>query len=176
LRNQDVGAGDLFLFWGLFRPVEKQHGRWRYVGRPIHAIFGWLEVDCVLAHPGGGLLESYPWLDQHPHVQHGWGAANALYLARERLSARSANTLPGFGVFRRLFQLTAPDAPSKSVWQVPEWLHPHAGGVGMTHHPAGRWLADGRLRSAPRGQEFVAQVSRRPDAVEWAISLIEAHR
>ena len=31
LANQGVGTGDVFLFFGLFRPVEKAGDGWRYV-------------------------------------------------------------------------------------------------------------------------------------------------
>jgi hypothetical protein len=32
LANQRIQPGDLFIFWGLFRPVEYD-GRWKFVGR-----------------------------------------------------------------------------------------------------------------------------------------------
>jgi Nucleotide modification associated domain 3 len=175
LRNQRVGPGDLFLFWGLFRPVEQHEGRWRYVSLPIHAIFGWLQVAEVHENPGGGQLQACPWLERHPHVQHGWGDGNAIFVGRESLSF-SSMPLPGFGVFRRPFQLTAVDRPYPSLWQVPDWLHASRGGVGMTYHPASRWLEGGQLRCAARGQEFVACVSSQPDAFKWAGHVIEAHR
>jgi hypothetical protein len=53
LANQRVGAGDVFLFWGLFRPVERRRGRWRYAGPAIHAAFGWIQVGEIVRHPAG---------------------------------------------------------------------------------------------------------------------------
>ena len=46
LENRGVGAGDVFLFFGLFRNVEKSAGRWTYVrgALPVHVIFGWLQI------------------------------------------------------------------------------------------------------------------------------------
>lgn len=176
LSNQGVGPGDLFLFWGLFRPVRRQHGVWRYFGKPVHSVFGWLQVQEAIPNPGGGPLAYHPWLSQHPHTQQGWGDQNTIYIAHEALTGPFGGTSPGYGLFRTAFQLTAPDAPSPSIWEVPEWLHPLSAGTGMTYHPPSRWLEGRRLRSAARGQEFVANVSLRPDALEWAIWLIDAHR
>jgi hypothetical protein len=44
-----IQPGDMFLFWGLFRPVSKQDRTWQYAGPAVHAIFGWLQVDEVCA-------------------------------------------------------------------------------------------------------------------------------
>jgi hypothetical protein len=175
LANQMVGAGDLFLFWGLFRPVETREGRWRYVSRPVHAIFGWLQVAEVLHNPGGGPVNGHPWLERHPHVKPGWGEDNTIFLG-ENIATSLSRELPGFGVFRRPLVLTAAEAPFPSLWQVPDWLHPAEAGTGMTYHPPQRWLDEQRLRSAARGQEFVADVSSRPAALEWVLRVIEGHR
>jgi hypothetical protein len=107
LSNQGVTHDDLFLFWGLFRPVEKLHGKWRYFSRPIHAIYGWLQVSDVVLNSGGGPLGKYPWLDRHPHVQEGWGDENVIYVANNTLNLARGNKLRGFGVFRKPYQLTA---------------------------------------------------------------------
>lgn len=60
-----------------------------------------------------------------------------------------------------------------SMWCVPDWLNPCRGGVGMTYHPANRWSADGGLRAASRGQEFIADIEGRVDAAVWLIRLFE---
>lgn len=43
----------------------------------------------------------------------------------------------------------------------------------MSYHPASRWLGHGRLRAAARGQEFVADVTGRADALVWLRRLLE---
>jgi hypothetical protein len=43
----------------------------------------------------------------------------------------------------------------------------------MTYHPSGRWMDNGTLRSAARGQEFVARPSNMTAAAEWVASLLE---
>jgi hypothetical protein len=173
LRNQGVGPGDLFLFWGLFRPATLENGRWRYSGGPVHALFGWLEVAEVLdlGDDGGAAVRRHPWLCDHPHARSGWGRSNGIYVAAERLGIRPG--LPGSGTFARAVPLTAPGAATLTDWLVPDWLHPHAGGTGMSYHPARRWRDGGRLTAAARGQEFVANVGGRRDARDWAAALIE---
>ena len=164
LEKQGVGPGDLFIFWGLFRPVEQRDGRWRYVGRPLHAAFGWLQVEHVARHPGGGPLSTHPWLADHPHTQEGWKLDNTIYVAAETLSGFGIEA-PGYG------------KGTESTWQlVPPWLHLASEGTGMTYHPAPRWLAEGGLRSAARGQEFVADIGGRADARVWVADLIAGHQ
>ena len=47
LNKQDVGSGDVFLFFGLYRRVEKTAQGWHFVkGAPeLHLLWGWLQVD-----------------------------------------------------------------------------------------------------------------------------------
>jgi Nucleotide modification associated domain 3 len=168
LRNNHVGGGDLFLFWGLFREAERIGGVWRYVGRKRHVIFGWLQVDAVidLGADGSHILSTYPWLARHPHVRPGWNVNNAVYLARRVLSFGERER-PGCGVFEEPIALTVDGASTPSFWAIPAWLDPTLGGVGMTYHPPSRWLGDGRVAAAARGQEFVADVRDRADVKDW---------
>jgi len=172
LRTAGVDAGDIFLFWGLYRTCERTATGWRYAGPRIHLIFGWLQVDAVidLGNDGSHVLAQYPWLVRHPHVRPGWSNNNAIFVARDVLSV-GEGAIPGFGVFRRPIILTAEGAPTPSTWSVPAWLDPTSGGVGMTYHPTNRWLGNGRLVAAARGQEFVAEAGERADARDWLLSL-----
>lgn len=119
-------------------------------------------------------LRSHPWLSAHPHLAAGWPANNTVYVARERLAlpGRAAD-LPGFGVFDRGLCLTVPGSSQPSLWAVPAWLDPLRGGTGMTYHPAERWNPDDTLRSAARGQEFVADIGERQDAIDWLLQVLE---
>ena len=172
LRNQHVGAGDLFLFWGLFRGCAKGPLRWRYVGPPVHVIFGWLEVDHVidLGPDGSQALIEYPWLERHPHVRPGWTERNAIYIASDRLRFGDGDA-KGWGVFPSPIPLTAPDATYPSHWSVPAWLDLTTGGVGMSFHPPHRWIGGGQLKTTGRGQEFVANIGEREDAQSWLCDL-----
>lgn len=167
LTKQRIEADDLFLFWGLFRPAAKRSGRWAYIGPREHRIFGWLHVGEVLplGTDGSHALQRYPWLDQHPHVRPGWGVNNTLYVASEGFPLQS-RALPGFGVLRRGWRLTRTGSPHPSEWSAPAWLNPRVGGTGMSYHPPERWAGD-CVRTAARGQEFVADASGRGDVAAW---------
>jgi hypothetical protein len=139
-------------------------------------MFGWLKIAAVVevGADGSGVLERYPWLEAHPHVRPYWTQANVVYVASESLQL-DGRTLPGSGVFKRAYHLTAPSADRPSLWSVPDWLNPKAGGVGMTYHGDHRWHDDGQLQAAARGQEFVADIGDRQDAITWLADLLENH-
>jgi hypothetical protein len=168
--------GDIFLFWGLYRPAIRSHaGSWAFAGRAEHRLFGWLQVDTVLGVGGdpSAALRQYPWLKSHPHLAAGWPANNTVYVGGERLALPGRIVdLPGFGVLRRGLRLTSPASAQRSLWAVPPWLDPLRGGTGMTYHPAERWNPDGTMRSAARGQEFVADIGDRQDAVDWLLQAL----
>lgn len=174
LSNAGVSVGDLFLFWGLFRHAERKN-RWTFYGAPEHRLFGWLQVGEILqlGEDGSFAAKRYAWLCDHPHVRHGWSSHNALYVAAEKLCLNGTSLgLPGWGVFRHGLKLTA-DGANPSIWSVPDWLNPARGGVGMTYHTEYRWKLDGTVTCAGRGQEFVAEITGRSDALLWVSSLFE---
>ena len=60
-----IAAGDLFLFWGLFRAAGRNAaGRWQFTGDAEHRIFGWLQIDEILTvgEDPAPTLASHPWL------------------------------------------------------------------------------------------------------------------
>jgi hypothetical protein len=174
LANQGVQTGDLFLFWGLFQLVTYED-RWRFVGTPEHRVWGWLKITEIidLGIDGSHAVAARPWLLDHPHARAGWPAQNCMYVASDelRLSSRGPS-LPGSGVLRTGYRLTAPAAPL-SRWRVPDWLHPRRGDSGMTYHPLSRWGDDGTVQSAARGQEFVAVPRDDGIAIEWLTAVLE---
>ena len=179
LANNHVGVGDLFLFWGLFCDVALRSGKWEYVGKPHHLIFGWMEIVdvCRPGANGSKILAEFPWLRDHPHARDGWGIDgtannNTIYLAPEASTFLPGHNGPGYGMLAQGFQLTSDLASKKSIWKVPEWLHPEAGGCGMTYHPDTRWLPGLLLQTAGRGQEFVADIGQRQDALAWVSRLL----
>jgi hypothetical protein len=173
LAKQGVCAGDLFLFWGLFRPARRS-ARWEYCGPAEHRIFGWLRIGEIIRAGTGArnALRAMPWLADHPHVRDGWPVSNTIYVAMSELALgnRLSGRL-GWGLFQRGMRLTHPSSTLPSRWSVPSWLNPADGGVGMTYHPRERWQSSGELRSATRGQEFVADIGNRADAVSWLENL-----
>lgn len=182
LRNQGVKAGDLFLFFGLFRAVEK-HGRsWCFKkgSKPFHGLWGWMQIGDIVTvdelTPG-----DLPWVHYHPHLHGEPDANNTLYLAADHLRWPGlAARLPGAGVFPRMTEqcrLTAPDAPSPTHWRLPAAFYPEAGRPPLSyHHNLERWQKsdDGcRLKGAARGQEFVLDLDCYPEVQRWIGALLK---
>ncbi len=96
LRKQQVGVGDLFLFFGLFRDVEKQGTSWQFVrhARPFHGIWGWLQVGEV--HRIDDLAEDeLPWARYHPHA--GFALPDGPWRRHKNAMATAGVFLPGVG-------------------------------------------------------------------------------
>lgn len=186
LAKQGVGPGDIFLFFGWFRQVERVGGRWRYVRAApnLHVLFGWLEVDGVLpiVLERQRCLDMYPAIATHPHVaspEHYSHRNNHLYIGREHSHFSPARQ--GGGYFRRFspqLQLTTPGG-TRTLWRLPEWMAPGPGKRSLTYHedPA-RWtMASGHtlMQSVGKGQEFVLHCDDYPEANNWVASLISSH-
>lgn len=168
LRNEGVGPGDLFLFYGWFRRTVEMDGKLRFARDPgVHLIFGYLEVSEVVP-----LTVDHPlptWLTRHPHAHPRRRAirTNTVYVGREVLSIDS--TRPGAGILpyddRRV--LTAPGL-SRSRWRLDEALFR---GLSISYHDAGAWR-QGYFQSYPRAQEYVIHANA--DVRRWAFEVIEA--
>lgn len=179
LERSGVREGDLFLFFGLFRPLDPIARTPRFDPRekPHHRLFGWLAIGRIvrLGADGSRVRAEFPELARHPHLRPGWDADNTLYLASPVFRPDPAGrSFPGFGVAHRAsagLRLTAPGAPP-SLWSVPDWLNPLAGGVGMSYHGASGHWSPGRCRVVSRGQEFVADIGERADARAWLAAIL----
>jgi hypothetical protein len=178
LRNQSVGPGDLFLFFGWYQRVENRDGKLQYVGPQIHSLFGWLQIGEVLPVTDcATLCKQRPWLADHPHLQHATsiGSNNTVYLATPQLRIGNTYTkVAGAGIFRQwspLLQLTAPEQ-NRSVWLLPGWMLPANGQPALSYHPkAQAWERlpgdQVRVQTAAKGQEFVLDTPDFPAAQKW---------
>ena len=164
LRNQGVGAGDIFVFFGRFSCTHATADqRLRYVGSPFHLIWGYLEVEKVIDVAEAKRFE--PWMSDHVHIKFRnrvrW-RNNTVYVAREQSSFRP--TLPGGGIFRAhdsRLRLTQPGGPL-STWRLPMAFHPSKTMHRLTWNAETRWTSQDEhavLRAASRGQEFVVEVN-----------------
>jgi Nucleotide modification associated domain 3 len=161
LTKNDVGVGDVFLFFGLF---EKPGSNDRH-----HRIFGYLNVERILkigADPNEAelrrILDGAP--RQHPHTIANWKSGgkwdgkNTIYVGRGKKAKNADGAL----------RLTKPDGPL-THWRVPDWLSE----TRLTYHRQdNRWIEKGALHVVGRGQEFVADIGNLPDPKKWLATMI----
>lgn len=152
LERQGVEAGDVFLFFGLFRD---QAG-----GEPHHRIFGYLEVDEIAPLADGAPQELVEL--GHPHALAMHHRNDCVYRGPGQVAARASEAL----------RLSVPGGPV-TLWRRPGWLR--RGGLSYHDKPE-RWLPGGRLRSVARGQEFVADIGRRQPPREWLAGILDEIR
>nr|WP_250808176.1 hypothetical protein [Neorhizobium tomejilense] len=185
LAKMGVGPGDLFLFFGWFADVENRSGGvWRRKpgGRSVHAIHGWMQVGEVISL-ASGTVEDWrhrPWLAGHPHVGRYPDPRNTVYIARQELSLTGVDGqgMAGGGHFHEIDDrliMSAPNAPGKSVWQMPEFFAPRDGRSLSYHGDPARWSREGgklRMRSVGRGQEFVIDVGDDSEAIAWVARVL----
>ena len=129
LNNAGVEPGDLFLFFGWFRPVEKTDKGYRfarkgsgdfYSSADMQVIYGYMQVGEIIKEPER--IREYYW---HPHSSKDRteDKTNALYIPAESLSFDSSRK--GYGVldFRKDRVLTM-EGKSRGVWNQYEFLKP----------------------------------------------------
>jgi len=153
LRKKGVGAGDVFLFFGLFAEPE--------TGERQHRIFGAMTVTC---HGSPELVRNQPgWREPprpHPHFAGEWESSNTIYHGAGTIAQSDAPAL----------RLTRPGGPL-NLWTVPQWLRR----FGLTYHGRPeRWLGPDQLDSAKRGQEFVCDIGDAPEPRRWLESIVRA--
>lgn len=165
LRLQEVGPGDLFLFFGWFRETALAGEGWRYTGADEHCLWGWLQIESSHGVTTREAARELGWAAHHPHVAHWerYDRHNRVYRARKRLSF--APHLPGSGVFRwnPSLTLTRQCGPpgTRSEWCLPGFFRR----TGLTYNQVDGPACRSRrgqvhLTSAPIGQEFVFPAHR----------------
>jgi len=186
LRNQGVGIGDLFLFYGLYQRVRKVNEKYFYdkSARPIHLIWGWMQIGDIVdvAKEQSGKQPKYPWAKYHPHYHfQNQRVNNTLYVASETLNieALGGNKIKGYGVFehyREELQLTDPDKDKTSYWRLPAWMYrENKESCPLTYNAKREWkLENGyaRLKSFTIGQEYVYSGRISQEALKWLRGLL----
>ena len=125
LKNQHISEGDLFLFFGIFRHIKQNHGKYEYVrrtdktedtylGMPLQVVWGYLQVGGIITDP-----DEQKKLFWHPHAcdkRIYEEKDNVIFTASRQLSF--APEMPGAGTFlydkKRV--LTMP-GKSKATWK-----------------------------------------------------------
>jgi len=175
LDNQNVGLGDLFLFFGWFRRVEQREGQLRFKpGAPdLQMLFGWLKVGDIWRVETDA-CRMPEWAAYHPHVtsRYEHNQRNTIYVADGDSVTYDAGT---FRSFTDQLVLTEP-GKSRSRWRLPKWFYPSYGRSVLSHHAnPNRWRLGNEyayLQSVAIGQEFVLDTKDYPEAVGWATDLI----
>lgn len=147
LANNLVGAGDVFLFFGLF---SEENGTDRH-----HRIFGYLQVEEVFHLGESPKLIDQPrgFTNQHPHTIGKWNSNNTIYCGQGR-TARTSDA-----------ELRLSDTGNHvSNWNVPAWLRE----TGLTYHGNRERLGEpNTLQVVSRGQEFIADITSNSEAHIW---------
>ncbi len=186
LANNEVGVGDIFLFFGWFRRVVKKDGQLIYdPGAPdIHALFGWLQVGAMY-QPSLQAGSAPAWAFDHPHVRDANafcnGASNStLYVASHRLILPGLiGGIAGGGIFPKFsekLQLTEP-GKHRSLWRLHDSFFPTRGAPTLSYHAnMDRWHKDSKgvlLSTVGRGQEFVLDCKHYPQTVKWLKGILK---
>ena len=161
LRNNNVGVGDIFLFFGWFRKTEIKNKKLQYKeGSPdLHIIYGFLEVAKMYLN--NQLPER---IKYHPHADNFNDKNNCIYESADNLSFN--NNIQGFGTFKydKMCVLTK-KGETKSRWNLPK----HFKDVDITYHSKDSWK-DNYFQSASKGQEFIIDANEK--IINWTKNII----
>jgi hypothetical protein len=183
LEKQQVGVGDVFLFFGLYRRTKIVAGNFDFAknSQNEHVIWGWLQVDKII-RVENDTLSSFPWCREHPHIVYTKRNNNVIYTASKSLTISGADSsVAGSGVFSEFnprLKLTAEESQCPSVWRLPVWFSPQNGGSLSYHTVPNRWHRCKKYRdkvlleSVGRGQEFVIDIGDDIIAKEWLFEIL----
>ena len=173
LKQNLVGIGDLFLFFGWFKQYSKK-------GKDLHHLFGWLQIDKIIE--GSNNIKKYLKKAEiiHPHgfvesvVKN---KINAIYVGKKNLNySNNVLSSKGFGLFNETHQeliLTEKNS-TRSKWRFPEKYFSKTQDLFINRL---KWKDKKNclVDYVGYGQEFILDVEKNPKVVDWAIELINKH-
>lgn len=125
LMNNNVGEGDIFLFYGWFKEAELDSltGKYRYKRNSpdLNVIFGYLEIDEMIDIDAANLHKIPGWLRYHPHVvfHDKYTSGNKIFIGKENSGIFDGKA--GYGVFEMNENLILTKTNhSRSVWELPD--------------------------------------------------------
>lgn len=165
LKKNNIGAGDIFLFYGWFKKLDKKDGKYKYIHNApnLHVIFGFLEVDDIL-DLGDSNVTIPQYLESHPHVvnKNNYLNSNRIYIGGNA------------GIFHYDDSLVLTRKKEKrSRWELPSYFEKEKF-LGKTNKAI---LQNGNVRI-----EFVGRnnqevlITDSSDVVEWAEKIIDNNR
>jgi hypothetical protein len=165
LKKNNVGPGDIFLFYGWFKAIDLKNGMYKYIHNApnLHVIFGYLKVDEVvdLGVPNTVIPE---YMKDHPHVvsRQKFSNDNRIYTGKNA----------GLFHFNNSLVLTR-KGESRSRWELPAFFeNENFMGCSKISH-----LSNGNI-----GIDFIGRnnqellITETIEVVEWAENLIERNR
>ena len=181
LRNKGVEVGDIFLFFGWFKKINQQAGKYFYERKAadLHVAYGWLQIGEIRSV---NKMQSYEaWMDGHPHLLGTtYSNLDTLYIASNNLIINGKKTeYKGSGYFPKVFPeiVFSAEGKTRTVWELPKWIYPSQGKPAMSYNEdMKRWNLQGEtviLNTASRGQEFVLDTDYYPESISWLLSLIK---
>jgi hypothetical protein len=175
LINQEVGVGDLFVFFGWFRRTIESDGKLKFDPNDVHGrhiVFAWLEVgEVVKSLP---LLAHLDFLRDHPHVRFfdDEPRPNRIYV-----SSASGLAAGNFRTEREGVVLTRAGG-KRSQWLLPEAFESLFLQRDLSYHGnERRWDREGSriaLQAVSRGQEFVLNGNRHPQVRDYFLDRIRS--
>ncbi len=172
LRNHDVGEGDIFLFYGWFKEIEKNKtsNKWKYVRKTpdLHLIWAYMEVGDVLRldtqKEKEEALNKYTFLQDHPHLEESFchnsiKGHNSLYLS----SAGKYLYFDKYDESKCLTNNRDNESNKRSEWRLPSFFNqPDA----FTFLKEKNFKLDGNdvlINFSGFGQEFVLDLEKVSD-------------
>lgn len=178
LENKEVGIGDLFLFFGWFKKVEKVNNQLTYTGPDLHVIWGYLQIGEI-KKINQTTLENMPkYLNYHSHahvtnIAESEKMKNTIYVARDNLTFLPDKKGAGILDFDQKLVLTKDGDYSRTKWQLPQFFKDQ--NIGISYHKnETAWKNGGEyFQSQGRGQEFVINNDNdSKELLEWVKSLV----
>lgn len=178
LANHKIGVGDVFVYFAVFKEVEKFQRKWRFVpkAKSKHVIWAMMQVADVLKVDDIRDNKAYRWLAYHPHWQYGEDANNTFYIG----DPKSTHVFPHY---HESLQLTKLDSPKPTQWALPNWWYPKDLSSGKQnkeplsyHHKLDRWQLNNdvcELQAVARGQEFILDTKDYSQAQLWLKQLAQ---
>ncbi|HPT73058.1 MAG TPA: hypothetical protein PLE74_12350 [Candidatus Cloacimonadota bacterium] len=178
LQKQDVGKGDLFLFFGRFQKTiwDKKKIVYDKSEKDIHILFGYFCIGEIV-DLGKPIPSEYSWVKYHPHI-HSMKTPNNIFIASKTFKINNTR-FDGAKVFDNYSEKLRLSIynNTKRVWKLPKWFYPFDHGrPPLTYHlKQARWRLNEdytELQSADKGQEFVLDVDFYPEWEKWALQLL----
>jgi hypothetical protein len=178
LKNQGVGIGDIFLFFGSFEETEYNDQKLKYRNnldypKGRHIIFGYLQIGEIHELKTDADYNALPTFTKyHSHADRNFRendgkvrSNNCIYIASEKLSFNT--NLAGGGTLNyNETRVLTKKGKNKSMWDLPGFLKQ----LKITYHKEESFIND-YFQSADIGQEFVIQEDTKLS--EWVRKIIE---